>query len=446
MAIAVFAQDHFPLDEVTVALRRDGVDASSVKLDLKAAAPTALAGIEKCALIIPEQGVVDIGEQTTFLREAIGAEIPLILCSPVMMASDRRILHECGASEIITPRSWSARHVAERLLAELILQGNVHPSSCGALRGATLNIREMYEHIKKLAPLSEPILILGETGTGKELVAREIHDRSGRPEPFLAINCAELSPELLGSELFGHERGAFTGAAQSRKGLLAAAGNGTVFLDEIGDLDLGAQAKLLRVIQDKQVRPVGSNIWLKFQARVVLATNRNLEQDAGEGKFRNDLFERIRGFSLEMPPLRERRADIPLLVHHFVKEYDHEYPGNLVVPSGSLDCLFRYHWPGNVRELRAVIRRAAAYADDMGRINAVLLQETVRSRDSIRPSHQVTFDPTTDNWRELLKRVQANYFRAVLRETKGNKEAAAKLAGLSRSQFYEKLKELESEE
>jgi DNA-binding NtrC family response regulator len=305
----------------------------------------------------------------------------------------------------------------------------------------------LYQHIQKVAPLSEPVLILGETGTGKELVAREIHNRSGRPtDRFLPINCAELSSDLLGSELFGHERGAFTNANQARIGLLSEAGEGTVFLDEIGDLDLNAQAKLLRVIENKEIRPVGSNKWLKFRARIVLATNRNLEENCAEAKFRKDLYERIRGFTLELPPLRERRADISLLAYHFVEEYDDQYGGKRKIPEGALECLFRHDWPGNVRELRSIIRKASAYADNSGRISTSILQDAVRGRDSIRPKHYIIFDPTTDTWRDLIKRVQEIYFRAVLAETHGDKEAAARISGLSRSHFYEKLKELDNKE
>lgn len=442
MSIAVFAHSHFQIDEVAAFLRRDGVDTLPIKLGQNSSIGRLGSAIKMCVLVISEQGVVFVGEHTSLVREAIGPELPLILCTPQVTLPDRKTLQECGASEIVSPSGWSAGHVAERILAELIRQGCVQPSSLGALRGATPAMRDLYHHINKVAPLSEPILILGETGTGKELVAREIHSRSGRPDKFLPINCAELSPELMGSELFGHERGAFTNAAQARKGLLSEAGTGTVFLDEIGDLDLSAQAKILRVIEDQEVRPVGSNRWQKFQARIVLATNRDLEENCAIGKFRKDLYERIRGYTLELPPLRERKADIPLLAHYFVEEYNRKYPGERKLPAGALDSLFRYDWQGNVRELRSVIRKAATYADNAGRVSAVILQEAVRSRDSIRPKHYLTFDPATETWDDLVKRVQENYLRAVLEMARGNKEAAANLAGIGRTQFYKKLKEL----
>jgi len=304
-------------------------------------------------------------------------------------------------------------------------------------------MQELFKNISTLAPLDEAVLIIGETGTGKELVAGELHRLSTRQDPMLTINCPELTPELLGSELFGHEKGAFTNAAQARKGLILEARGGTVFLDEIGDLDLIAQAKLLRVIEEKALRPVGSNRWAKVPARFVLATNRNLEEDSEVGKFRPDLLERIRGFTLELPPLRTRKADISLLVRHFIDEYSQDYGKHLNIPSGSLDWLFRYDWPGNVRELRAAVRKAAAYADRQGNISAVMLQEAVRGRRRLSIQNSMAFDPTNESWRDVQKKLQTAYFRSVLAAANGSKEVAAKLAGISRAQLYEKLKEID---
>ena len=345
------------------------------------------------------------------------------------------------------PRSWATVHVAERILAQLILEGDVQPDCCGKLWGGTAVMRNLYDDIGVVAPLSDPALILGETGAGKELVAGEIHHRSGRPDNLISINCAELSLELSGSDFFGHQQGSFTGAAKARRGLLAEAGRGTVFLDEIGELDLQAQAKLLRVLEDRKVRRVGTNQWEDIQARFVLATNRNLEEECEMGRFRQDLFERIRGFTLELPPLGDRRADIPLLVRHFIAEYSDETKQDLAVPPGALDCLFEYHWRGNVRELRAAVRKAAAYAKGSHLINAVRLKEATNRgrRTTVAAQYSISFDPHNDTWKELLRRTQIAYFRALLTTAGGNKEQAAKLSGISRSQFYEKLKEIETE-
>ena len=191
------------------------------------------------------------------------------------------------------------------------------------------------------------------------------------------------------------------------------------------------------------MRPVGSNRWEEVAARLILATNRNLEEESQIGRFRPDLLERIRGFTLVLPALRTHKADIPLLAYQFVTEYSSHYQRELNVPPGALDCLFRYEWEGNVRELRAAIRKASAYADEQGNISAVMLQEAVRGRKKNMAQYSVPFDPTADTWREVQKRAQSAYLRAVLSVTNGNKESAAKLSGLSRAQLYEKLKEID---
>lgn len=440
MSVALLASNQVPLEGIAGVLRREGLDVLALSTDGRLGRDTLPDPVGKIVLILPQQGVIDTGEQTAAVRDAIGERLRLIVCTSQLAKADREVLLDCGASEVITPQQWATGHVAERVLAQLILEGDVIPQASGRLRGATKAMRALYAHIRTVAPLHEPILILGETGTGKELVAREIHDLSGRAGEYLPVNCPEISPELLSSELFGHEKGAFTGADRARVGLIAAAGKGTVFLDEIGDLDLQSQAKLLRVLEDHKVRRVGSNHLDEVHARIVLATNRNLQDACAEGKFRLDLFERIRGFTLELPPLRERKADLLLLSQHFVEEYNKEYKTGLALPIGGLDALFRYDWPGNVRELRAVIRKAAAYADSAGNISPLILQESVRGREMTVPPNAVPFDPAVDSWRDLVSRAQAMYFRAVLLQTGGNKEEAIKLSGLSRSQFFGKLR------
>jgi DNA-binding NtrC family response regulator len=399
--------------------------------------------VERCFLISPEQGVVSVGERVVRLREWLENGTPLVVCTPRPTLESRRALHESGASEVITPGGWTSHNVADRILAELTLIGELQPASFGALLGATAAMRNLYHRIEKVAPLAEPVLILGETGTGKELVAGEIHRRSSRRGEIVAINCAALTPELLESELFGHERGAFSGAVSARRGLLAEAGSGTVFLDEIGDLALSSQAKLLRALEERRVRPVGSNRWQEIHARIVLATHRDLEEACEEGRFRLDLFHRISGLTLRLPPLRERKADLLLLAHHFLQVYNEKYAGRRVVPLGAFDSLFRYDWPGNVRELLQAVWQAAAYADsDEGPISAVSLLEWGRRREHGGSKRNMTFDPALDTWKDVLERTRASYFRAILAEAGGNKELAAKRAGLSRSQFYEILKQV----
>ncbi|HKR60576.1 MAG TPA: sigma 54-interacting transcriptional regulator [Pyrinomonadaceae bacterium] len=425
------------------ALRREGRDVLSACLDGKLAELSLPEDVIQGVLIQLEQGVITIGEQTNRVRGILGEKREMLLCCPQPTPSDRETLMECGANNIATPASWISAHVAERILAEIIVSEGTEGNTSGPLYGGTEVMRDLYRDITRLAPLDDAILILGETGTGKELVANELHRQSGREDKLMPINCAELSPELLGSELFGHEKGAFTNALQARRGLLVDARKRSVLLDEIGDLDLQAQAKLLRLIEEHKVRPVGSNRWIEVEARLILATNRNLEEESRVGKFRRDLRERIRGFTLVLPPLRERKADLPLLAQHFVAEYSHDYGQKLDIPPGALDCLFRYDWEGNVRELRAVIRKASAYADSNDNISAVMLQESIIGRKKNIIQNSVHFDPASDSWRDVQKRMQAAYLRAVLIVANGNKETAARLSGLSRAQLYEKIKEID---
>jgi DNA-binding NtrC family response regulator len=444
MTIALFATDQTALSAIVDALGREGVSLSTFVISSSLSRNDIDVSIAASVLIANASGTGDVVAWVKQVRELVGNNSPLILCAPQSAASDRRALKECGASEIITPQSWSVEHVFERVLSQIILGRWVTAHKFGGLYGATSKVRQLFSDIERLAPLSEPILILGETGTGKELVARELHVRSKRQDSYIPINCPEVQPELISSELFGHEAGAFTGANKSRVGLIAAAGGGTVFLDEIGDLDLRSQAKLLRVLEDRKVRRIGANQLEDVPARIVMATSRDLWKACAEGWFRQDLYERIRGFKLELPPLRERKADIPILAEHFIDEYNEEYKTNCRMPAGGADCLFQYDWPGNVRELRAVIRKAAVYSA-AGYISSTIMHESVRRPQIEITQSVVPFDPSTDTWRDLINRAQTIYFQALLTRTNGNKEAAAKLSGLSRSQFFEKLKETSKE-
>lgn len=453
MTIALFAPDSIPLKDVAAFLHREGVEALPFALNAAAQIHETETAIQKAILIAPKHGAGDVTES---ISKLLGDKSTLILCAPQPNNDDRKLLIDLGAAEIITPRTWNAEHIAERILAQLILDGDIQPSACGNLRGATGIMRELFNRIGVIAPLPDPALILGETGTGKELVAREIHRLSGRADKLVAVNCAELSMELAGSDLFGHKKGSFTGATEARQGLLAEAGHGTIFLDEIGELDLKAQAILLRALEEKKIRRVGANQLEEVYARFLLATNRDLEMECEEGRFRQDLFERIRGFTLELKPLRERRADIPLLVQGFVSEFNQDLQKQLQIPEGACDCLFDYDWPGNIREMRAAVRNAAAFAGEGSSISIFHLREaTLRRRKQIKQishaslehkSNAVTFDPNTDTWREVLKRAQSIYFRSILEATGGNKEKAISLSGLGRTQFYEKLKEIDLSE
>ena len=247
---------------------------------------------------------------------------------------------------------------------------------------------------------------------------------------------------MFESELFGHERGAFTGASKARDGLLARAANGTAFLDEIGDLTLTSQSKLLRVLEQRKIRSVGSDEWSEMSARVVCATNRDLDQARASGEFRDDLYYRLAGVTLRLPPLRARRADAPLLARHFLEEFNQENSSKKTMANSTVDCLFRHSWPGNVRELRNAIRSAARSSRTAdGPISKARLLQTCLLRAPTRTAYTIPFDPASDSWENVQDRAWDVYLRALMEATQGNKAAAAKRAGISRSQFYERLKE-----
>src|SRR5689334_5222656 len=238
----------------------------------------------------------------------------------------------------------------ERVSTEMELNGIV---------GSSTKIQDVLRMVARLKDTRTPVLITGESGTGKELVARAIHYRgSFAKRPFVAVDCGSLVPTLIESELFGYEKGAFTGANKSKDGLFQTASGGTIFLDEIGELSMEMQAKLLRVLQEKEVRPVGSNQKVKVDVRVIAATNRDLEAAYKEGNFRKDLYFRLNVVTLHLPPLRERKSDIPALVHFFL---DKLAPGRMVpISPAAMECMLEYEWPGNVRELENCIERAVA--------------------------------------------------------------------------------------
>ena len=300
--------------------------------------------------------------------------------------------------------------------------------------GASANIQDVIRMVSRLKDTRTPVLISGESGTGKELVARAIHFRgSFQKRPFVAVDCGSLVPTLIESELFGYQKGAFTGAIRSKRGLFQAANGGTIFLDEIGELPMELQAKLLRVLQEKEVRPVGSNERIKVDVRVIAATNRDLEAAYRAGTFRKDLYFRLNVVTIHMPPLRERKADIPALVRSFLARYAPTQ--NLLVTPAAMDCLLRYDWPGNVRELENAIERAIA----LGNRGAIDVQDLPTAiRDAFRPAAlgASAGTPTSTD----LEEIERATIERVFEEVGGDKMLAGKLLGISRATLYRKLK------
>jgi DNA-binding NtrC family response regulator len=230
--------------------------------------------------------------------------------------------------------------------------------------GHSLEIREVFRKVTQIAPSRATVLLTGETGTGKELVAAAIHHRSPRAAgPFVRVHCGALADSLLESELFGHERGSFTGAAKTRQGRFEQANGGTILLDEIGEIPLATQIKLLRILQERELERVGGNETIQIDVRIIAATNRDLKQMVAEGSFREDLFYRLNVISLQLPPLRERASDIPLLVAHFLQRFEADDGKTLALSAAAMDLLARYSWPGNVREIENVVQRAVVLAE-----------------------------------------------------------------------------------
>ena len=303
--------------------------------------------------------------------------------------------------------------------------------------GSSAKIQDVLRMVSRLKDTRTPVLITGESGTGKELVARAIHFRgSFASRPFVAVDCGSLVPTLIESELFGYEKGAFTGALKSRTGLFHSADGGTIFLDEIGELPLEMQAKLLRVLQEKEVRPVGSNQPMKVDVRVIAATNRDLEKEYRSGTFRKDLYFRLNVVTIHVPPLRERRSDIPMLAHWFL---DRCAAGRSVqVTNAAMKSLLQYDWPGNVRELENCVERALA----LGNQQMIDLDDLPPAIASTSPSSSAAppteVDPgfsTTD-----LEDIERTTIERVFQQVKGDKALAGKMLGISRATLYRKLK------
>ncbi|WP_447972705.1 sigma-54-dependent transcriptional regulator [Nitrospira sp. Kam-Ns4a] len=303
------------------------------------------------------------------------------------------------------------------------------------LVGSSPPMLEVYKLVARVSASKSTVLLEGESGTGKELVARAIHSNSPRHDrPFVAVNCAALPDSLLESELFGHERGAFTGATGAKLGLFETAHRGTIFLDEIGDIGPALQVRLLRVIQEQEIRPVGRTAPVKVDVRIIAATNRDLAALVKEGRFREDLFYRLNVVRIVLPPLRERREDIPMLAHHFLQRFTASgtLPIRGFVPE-TLALLQQYAWPGNVRELENVIERAVSLAHGP-LILPEDLPEPVRQAAAAGGAPRAGPD-RRDALQTIDEVVKAHLIR-VLRETGGNKVRAAKILGIDRRTLY----------
>jgi len=303
----------------------------------------------------------------------------------------------------------------------------------GELIGVSAPMRDVYRLVEAVSQNKSTVLVSGESGTGKELLARTIHERSALVEgPFVAVNCAGLAETLLDSQLFGHRRGAFTGAVADHDGMFRAASGGTLFLDEVAEIPLGLQAKFLRAVQEREVVPLGSTRPIAVDVRLIAATNRDIEEEVEAGHFRPDLFYRLNVVRIELPPLRARRDDVPVLVDHFISRYSKQYDvAPKAVTPDALACLQAYDWPGNVRELQNVVERVFALSG----ADTLTLSDLPASLR--RPEGRSGSGPTG---RHTLDETERTLIAETLAASQGNKNEAARRLGIDRQRLYRKLR------
>ncbi len=425
-------------------------------------APVETAGSAEAALAALEQAPVGLlltdlrmdGMDGAALLEAARARHPHL---PVLVMTNHGSIEVAvelmkkGATDFITkplePSTLLPR--IEKLLRTADLEGEVadlrrtlaaQSGGRGALVGEAPAFRRMLDRLPLAARADAPVLVRGETGTGKELVARTLHDLSARSDkPFVPVNCGALPGELLESELFGHVRGAFTDARRDKAGLIAEADGGTLFLDEIGDMALALQVKLLRFLQEGEIRPVGANKTVKVDVRVVAATHRDLGAAVGEGVFREDLYYRLNVVPLWVPPLRERRGDIPALAGHILARIARRTTRpDLRFSKGALDALVRHDWPGNVRELENVIHRAVVFARGPEIAEDALEFDALPTGvPDLKPPPVDLGTPLREAKERLVEDFERAYVLAALDSAGGNVAQAARRAGKDRKSFWE---------
>jgi DNA-binding NtrC family response regulator len=425
--------------------------------DVRAALKSADAGITICgsplrALRLARQRAFDLVITTLVMRELGGFAFIRRLrgqgfAAPILLVTghgNERTAIEAtriGVSDYLEKPVGpdELRDRAAKLLAAAAPPAGSPGSSATGVVTADPAMQAVLETVRAVARSDSRVLILGETGTGKQVIARTLHAHSPRrARPFVEINCAAIPENLLESELFGHERGAFTGATDRRTGRFEEAADGTLFLDEIGEMNYALQAKLLRVLQDGRFSRVGGAATLVSKARVVAATNRDLPREVEAGRFRADLFYRLHVISITLPPLRKRPGDIPLLVEHFLRRHRGERAIDGFTAS-ALAALRRYPWPGNVRELEHLVERCAVLAAGSD-IDLAALPEKIL-RDAAAPSSPALAPPSTDvPFAAARAAFERAYLAAGLRDSDGNMAEAARRAGLDRSHHHRLLK------
>jgi two-component system response regulator HydG len=392
--------------------------------------------IEEAKLLFPETTVIAMtaSGSVNAAVEAMRCGASDYLIKPFAMDELSSVLERAATNRATDDTS---RQMRERLR---LSQG------LGAMIGRSGEMEKLYRILSKVAQSLHPVLVLGESGTGKELVARTIHANGPHAQkPFLPVDCGSLVPTLIESELFGYVKGAYTGANRSKDGLLVAAEGGTVFLDEIGELSLDLQAKLLRALQEKEVRPVGATHRVPIKARIIAATNRNLAAMVEKGTFRKDLFYRLNVVNLRLPSLRDRREDIPLLAAHFLDRISRERGAKYTLSDEALRTMMRHEWPGNVRELENSIEHACTLASGtvlyLGNLPTQLKQQGLEAHRAFTAPVASDDDGGGASRVRTLADVEREAILGAIRILNGDKLHAAKLLGIGKTTLYRKLKE-----
>ena len=373
-------------------------------------------------------------------------EVPVIAITAFGSVESAVTLTRAGAADYLT-KPFSTQALLDSV-ARVLRETDAKREQARTRRGQSAHLqglvgrsqamRHLFDRIARVAPSPAPLLITGETGTGKELVANAVHRASGR-DPFIAVNCGAIPPNLIESELFGHARGAFTGAHREKAGLFEVADGGTLFLDEIAELPYPLQPKLLRVLQEGEVRRVGEVQSRRVRVRIIAASHRDLAAAVQEGTFREDLFYRINVLRVDVPALRERPADIPLLAERFLADLAaREKRPELRITSSALAALVAYQWPGNVRELLNVIERAAIFADT-SEIDLADLPESIRRPLPEIPDNSSSVVRDAGSRELTLEELEREYILATLERASGNRSLAAEMLGMPRRTLYRRL-------
>lgn len=393
----------------------------------------------KEALVLPEMKSVTFG---TLPESVVPLTDPTVSRrhAEIVVEKDRYLLRDLGSTNgtyvdnVRVEQAYvepdSVIRVGRSEIRLLPAEGEIPASGFEGLYGHSEVMKQVFDLIEKVANSPLIVLITGETGTGKELVARAIHRRSGRSAgPFTIVDCSAIPENLMESELFGHERGAFTGATSSRKGAFELADRGTLFLDEVGELNPQLQPKLLRVLERQEIKRLGSSRSIQVNVRVLAATNRDLKEEVRDGRFREDLYYRLSVLEIPLPRLRERPEDIPLLAGHFVKQS--VAGNNKRISAGAMDALKNYEWPGNVRQLRNVVERTLLMCDG----------EEIPA-ETLKPLLPVSLRSMAESFPQdvSLTDIEKKAIQDALKSSKGNKTVAAKRLGIAYSTLYEKMK------